>query len=755
MKLLTIPAALAAFFGVTDALRASSPAAWEMNTYQDFIKGRFTGLSLSRDGRMMLAPKLETVLASDQPVVWSVARAPDGSIFAATGHRGRLFRITPDGKSSIFWTAEQPEIFAVAVSGNAVLAATSPDGKIFRVEAGKALEYFAPKARYIWSLAVDSSGTIYAGADEGRIFRITGPGQGEVWYETGQSHVTSLAVDPQGRLLAGTEPNGILYRVTGKDRAFVLYDANLPEIRAIVASPDGNIYAAALGGAMAGRGAATGTPASISSSSITVTSPPTSITVTEESTQAGLDIKPKADASKQAAAAATPQVTTQVTPILDLSGVEKSAIYRIQPDNAVETLWSSKDENAYDLLPFGNYLAFGTDLQGRVYRLSNDRKTTLLVQTNENETLRLLHDGKALLAATSNLGKIYRLGEGWSSSGGYESPIHDSGTVARWGRLSWRADTCAGCKVGFRTRTGNSARPDKTWSDWSELISDAASAAVPSPNARYIQWKLEMAGANGDSPVVDAVTVAYLPQNTAPVVRTITVATQPASAARDKGAAQSAAQAQTSAYSITVTDTADGSSAATSSGTPAQAIARASGQQLLLTWQADDADGDKLLSSVWFRGEGEREWKTLKTNLQENTLTLESDVLADGKYYFRVVASDKSANPPGRAREGELISVPIIVDNTPPLLTMGVPRRDGQRVEVDVDAADSSSALRRAEYSLDAVAWVPVEAADGVLDSPRERFVVRLDSVSPGEHLLVVRAYDSVGNAGLAKTIVR
>ena len=35
-----------------------------------------------------------------------------------------------------------------------VYAGTSPDGKVYRIENGKATEYFAPKARYIWSLAV-------------------------------------------------------------------------------------------------------------------------------------------------------------------------------------------------------------------------------------------------------------------------------------------------------------------------------------------------------------------------------------------------------------------------------------------------------------------------------------------------------------------------------------------------------------------------------------------------------------------------
>ncbi len=77
------------------------------------------------------------------------------------------------------------------------------------------------------------------------------------------------------------------------------------------------------------------------------------------------------------------------------------------------------------------------------------------------------------------------------------------------------------------------------------------------------------------------------------------------------------------------------------------------------------------------------------------------------------------------------------------------------QVEVEVDAADAASPLRRAEYSLDAGPWTPLAAQDGVVDSPREKFLVRLQDVSLTEHLLVVRALDAAGNAGLAKVVLR
>ncbi len=125
---------------------------------------------------------------------------------------------------ALLWTADQPEVFALAVDRKGVVyAGTSPDGKVYRIENGRPAEYFAPHARYIWSLAAAPDGALYVGTgDQGKVFRVDAPGKGELYYDTGQSHITGLAVDAQGRLLAGTEPNGILYRITAKDKAFVL-----------------------------------------------------------------------------------------------------------------------------------------------------------------------------------------------------------------------------------------------------------------------------------------------------------------------------------------------------------------------------------------------------------------------------------------------------------------------------------------------------------------------------------------------------
>jgi hypothetical protein len=157
-----------------------------------------------------------------------------------------------------------------------------------------------------------------------------------------------------------------------------------------------------------------------------------------------------------------------------------------------------------------------------------------------------------------------------------------------------------------------------------------------------------MSGAGGATPVLDSITLAYLPQNSPPVVRSISVISQ---AALTSQSAKSG-RVSSAAYSVTVSgDTADTSGATTSAGTPTQTLTRAASQQITVSWQADDPDGDRLVYNLYFRAEDETQWMLLRAGTHDTSMTFDADILADGKYYFRVVASDRESNPPASARE--------------------------------------------------------------------------------------------------------
>jgi len=731
------------------AAQSATSTAWETTGYNDFLKGSLRGLALTADGVVQPGPAVRGTSVVDQPALWSAVLAPDGSVYLGTGHRGKVYRVASSGAVTLVWTAPQPEVFALCIGKDGALyAGSSPDGSIYRIENGKATELFHPDAKYIWALAAAPQGGVYAATgDQGRIYYVGASGKGEVYYETGQQHVTSLAVGPQGDLYAGSDPGGLLFQIAAQGKGTILFHSPLPEVHGLAVEADGTVYASALGGSLATRNASQAA-ASASGGAAVVSASPTVVSVTEEAAtpaQVG-DLKPGAGRGT-ATSSITPVTVGTAAATADVSGVDKSAIYRINPDRTVETLRTSKDENVFDLLLNGPQLLFSTDQQGRLYQLEPDRRVTLVAELGDSEAVKLIRKGKELYAAQSAPAKLISLSIGDASAANaaaqYESAVHDAGAVARWGHLSWRAQ---GGSIAVRTRTGNSPLPDATWSEWSEALTDAAGSLIKSPTARYIQWRADWPA--GSAAQLNSATVSLLPQNTPPTVRSISVTTLSAASA----AKSASAAANSAAYSVTVTDSPDASAAA---GTPAsQAISRQNSTQMQIGWQADDADGDKLVFDLYFRGEGEKEWKLIRSQIYDYSLLLDPDVLADGRYWFKVVASDRPSNAKEYARETEFISAPIVIDNTPPEVMPGAVSRHDDRVDINLSAEDKTSPLRRCEYAVDAGAWQPVEAVDGVTDSLKETFHLQLDKLKPGEHLVVFRVYDSAGNVGLSKVVV-
>src|SRR5260370_36502265 len=238
--------------GVSNAL-AREPIVWELSSRTELLKGEARGVSISDNGVLRLAPNFVRLFNTEQAYVWSTAIDAAGNVYLGTGHDGKIFRVTADGKGSLFYKAPELDVTAIAVANDgAIFAATSPDGKVYRLTPhGEADEYFHPPDKYIWSLAILNDGSLAVGTgDNGKIYRVRAAGakaENSPLIRTHQTHVMSLAVTKQGALLAGTHPGGLVLRVSPEGKAFGLYDAPLREIHTLALAPDGSIYALALG----------------------------------------------------------------------------------------------------------------------------------------------------------------------------------------------------------------------------------------------------------------------------------------------------------------------------------------------------------------------------------------------------------------------------------------------------------------------------------------------------------------------------
>jgi len=742
---------------------AQSTHTWEQSKFDEFEKGTPKGVAVRSDGHLELAPSLRPLATTQSTFVWAVASNDRGDVFAAAGAPSRVYRITPEGNVSVILAPGELQVQALVVDkSGAIYAATSPDGKVYRIERQAKAKpaansnatqqpnaspqtsldpeytssvYFDPKTKYIWALALDNDGRLYvATGDRGEIFRVNRDGTSSVFFKSDDAHIRAIAFDPKGNLIAGSDGSGLIYRITPTGEGFVLYSAPKKEITALAIDGAGNIYAAAAGDKKQ-LGPIAPPPPPI------VGPQPTPIPV------GGTAILPNAP---------MPQI-----PVPGL-GATGSEVYRIAPDGSPKRLWSSREDLVYSLAfdQDGRLLA-GTGNKGKVYGIGIDGQFSDMLKASANQVIGFARAPKgALYAATSNLGKLFVIEDSSQREGTYESDVFDARIFSRWGRAEVRSQG----NVEFSARSGNVDNPDRNWSTWKK-VDLQKDPALEIPPARYMQWRAVLHSGN-PAPLVDSVTINYLGKNVPPEVDEVNV--------------QVGYRYPVNARSVAETANTSPSGTPGTVGMPPPPLRDRDFTGI--NWRAHDENDDQLSFAIYYRGDNETRWKLLKDNLADRFYSLEAGLLPDGGYTIRVLASDAPSHSPDDALTGSRDSSRFEVDNTPPSVTNLAAVIDGDNLHITFAATDTFSPIRRAESSIDAGEWQFVAPVGGLSDAKTENYDVTVplphptpsDSNPPeggatapnrkskspatpaaAEHVVVVRAYDRFDNMGSTKVVVR
>ena len=707
---------------------------WKETGYEEFERGSTRGVAIRSTGQLELAPAFKVLTTTPSTFIWRIVSAGDGSVYAATGAPARVYRITPDGKSSVIFEPKELQVQTLALGKDgAIYAATSPDGKVYRIsrngpaparaEQPAASEYsssvfFDPKTKYIWDIAFDNDGRLYvATGDNGEIFRVEKTGQGAMFFKSDEAHIRVLAFDPKGNVIAGSDGGALIYRITPAGEGFVLYAAPRKEVTALAVDAAGNIYAAATG--------------------------------EKRSTPPGNNA-PSAPVITQPGAQ---PVTVPFVGNVILGG---SDVFLIAVDGSPRKLWSSHDDVVYALdFDTSGRLIAGTGNKGRIYAIDKNGDFSDLLRASASQVTAFAKaPGGGLYCSSSNLGKIMLISNSPEAEGTFESDVQDAKNFSRWGRAEVRGHG----SYELFARSGNVDNPDRNWSAWTRIDLNR-DARLEIPPARFVQWRAVLKPANPPTQI-DDVTINYLPKNVAPVIDDVSV------------------QQGTRYQSQPRTDAMLGMGTAPLVGRVDVAPTSSHDRSYIgVRWNAHDDNDDNLVYSLYYRGDNERDWKLLRSGIQDKFYSFDSGLLPDGGYTVRVVASDAPSHTPDEALSDEKQSQRFEVDNTPPRIENLAARVEGQQLHVTFHATDDATPIRRAEFSVDAGEWQYLEPVGQLSDAKTENYDFNvLLNVAPvsepqpdqkrgkqkpaangpapsGEHVVVVRVYDRAENVATGKFV--
>lgn len=393
----------------------------------DFLQGEFEGVAVDADGALVTAPVSQTRYFTPALYIWSMAFDRDGRVLAGTGDDGGVVR--EDGETFAEIAKLPGElVMAVADAGSGVLAATGPEGRIYRIDDdGNATAVVDRDETTAWALAPSANGDAWLAGfgPEATLVRF-GPDvetEGEVLQTFGASVVRKLVRDERRLWLVTQGPSLIYQSVGDADRAERLrHDAGENEIPDAVADGAGGLWFLVL----------------------------------------------------------DPGDSDQMEP-------PSSRLMHLPAEGSAEMIWGG-DLALMSLARTddGDLLA-GEIGASRVHRITPDGRISLWRDFGAGDASALLHEGDVTWVGSSNLGDVFRLAPARKGRGQFTSPAIATPAVEHWGRL-WVDGDAGGAR--FAVRSGMRSEPDASWGAWSDWR--RTGEAIETEPGDYLQYRLEI-----------------------------------------------------------------------------------------------------------------------------------------------------------------------------------------------------------------------------------------------------------------------
>lgn len=709
---------------------------WTSSLESDFSKGVTRNTAIHSTGELRLSPKVEAITGIKGAFVWSIIADKQNHVYVGTGDPGAVYLIK-DGSHAVE-LFKTPELYvqslAADVQGN-LYAGVAPTGIIYKIEpGGKATVFCDLPATYLWDMAVDGNSNLIVGTgNDGILYKVSPNGVPSVLFDSTETNIMDVCLDPHGAIYAGTEPGGLVYKITDNGQAQALYDACEDEIHCLALDSAGNVYAGTSSGVQA--------QVPVASSPQQPAHVGVVATILREERAWDLHIPEETPVTRTISMRQQKAVVREPATPSKIAGMPTTPnyIYKITPEGISQKIFETNQSLILDVsLDTHDNLYAVTGNNAGVYKVCKDEDSSSLATVEESQVICCLStDNDELYIGTGNRGKVYKISPSFVPEGNFASQVYDAAAASNWGHIYWADSQPSGTKIALSTHTGNSERPDATWSNWSYPCL-CSGEMITSPPARFIQYKATLQTINDTvSPSLNTVSLTYLPKNQSPKIINFTIEKEPSARAAKVSDAKASDKTEAKAQT-------------TATQKPHHQVA-----QKTIQWEVEDPNNDTLQLTMYYKGIDEKAWRVIDKNTQKKgTYPWDTLRLPDGKYHIRLLVCDSPDNAPEIACTVEEITQPIVIDNSRPAIkSLSASAGTSGRYIISGAVKDADSQIIKVQYTLDGQEWISAYPVDGIFDSLEESFQITTAPLPPGDYTLTVNAFDAEGNIGIEKAM--
>ena len=641
-----------------------------------YNNGTYNGIMLTEQGSLILAPIIEKDGAIEGKFIWKIYNSSDGSMYAAiSGDGAELYkREVGESDFNLFVKSTNESAFTSVISDNSgnIYASTAPYARIIKYDKlGNEIWSKNVDDTYIWDMKFDNNGNLYAaaGGNNARVLKISSNGNITEILKTEEQHAMSLYFDSKNnKLYIGTAGRGLVLSVdlsTNLENPSykTVYDTAQNEVYAITMDNIGNLY----------FGTATREPSYLILPSI-------------------IDGGKSADDSVKEF---------------------RNSLYKADTNGTVQRLFFLNQTLVFALSSdIDNNIYFITGDNADIYKINGNDGLLSYIGGLENKTLSTFSATKdGLYFAISKTGEIYKMQNGNPSEGSFISDTLDLKLLSKLGSLKAMTTIPDGSDISFEVRTGNVARVDNTWSDFTKVSEDGK---INAPDGRFLQFKITMKNSNANEksvPVLSSMDFTYIENNLPPDVL--------------NGGLTTYYKQQNDSSETTKSP-------------------QLEENETMIYWKGSDPNGDKLIYDLEYRLKGEKNYRKLANNLETPYFRFKSYLMPSGIYDFRITASDRFDNPIDLSKTKTLEVLNIKYDNDSPEIFDFAVKTEGNKRIITFRAEDKLSFLKTVRYSTITEEWHYILPDDKVLDSMSENFTIIIEDEEAGS--ITIEVLDTEGN---------
>lgn len=624
-------------------------------------------------------------------------------------HLGRI-QIGP-GSTPIAGPAKEYYLALDISDSGEILLGCGHGAEVFRIgkKGDSPVSIFKSEEPDIHAVLLHKSGdAIVATGPMGKLYRIDSKGESTVLFDPTERYIWDIIEDKDGSIIVAVGGNGGVYRVTLAGKVTKLFDTEDPHITTLHLSANSLLYA--------GSG----------EKGIVYVIDQNKTRVLYDSDYKEIRGITSDNRSQVFFAASHFDEDTDKTTQSDriplkpsIKGTNsqgiRSVVYQYLANGNIEEIFSLKDETIHDIAydQESQQLLVATGNSGRVYAIQPNGEYAIRFESTAAQVYRIGTKGPGVTIITNNSAGIVSFDDISSNGGTYSSDIFDLGIQSRIGKLYWQEQKPQGSQITVSVRAGNSSKPDATWTAWLPPFLQGTGAETNLSGYRFVQFKVSLtATSGGKTPYLENLSLYYLQNNLSPRLTMVNVLSRPVISKDEPTPKNSEEKILFTPPGV---------------------------REQVVVWSCQDPNDDPLSYSLLLRPAGSDHWFPFKTDLTQRTATIPQGLFQDGRYQIKVIASDESSNPSSRAKTSEMISSFFTIDSTPPLITQFSP---GATIRFKV--TDTTSAIKRIQYSWNGEAWFPLYPDDAVNDSVTEAYSVA-NKASAG--IIFIHVEDEIGNS--------